>query len=293
MTALLQLNYLLRAAGYDPAAVIVLRHRPWESKLRRVFLWIAAERADLYDAFQSTHAIAVEKALTRAKYVASFVGHQAGLALFISFHRIEGWAEISYQEYWAISEHRELRALGMAGMRPERGSILRFRLAASDFCSDWKGRLVCEWTGGERSWWRWADRNTLPVHAINEESLLIRPIPDWHSLSLSWQELKTLPAHWKAALAQWRGIYFIYDKAVRMGYVGSAYGADNLMGRWLGYAASGHGGNKLLRAREPDDFVFSILQRVSPDLDAGDVIAIENSWKERLQTRSPFGLNEN
>ena len=38
---------------------------------------------------------------------------------------------------------------------------------------------------------------------------------------------------------------------------------------------------------------FSILQRVSPDMEQADVIAVENSWKERLHKREPFGLNDN
>ena len=36
-----------------------------------------------------------------------------------------------------------------------------------------------------------------------------------------------------------------------------------------------------------------ILQRVSPDMGQADVIAAEKSWKERLHTREPFGLNDN
>ncbi len=38
-------------------------------------------------------------------------------------------------------------------------------------------------------------------------------------------------------------------------------------------------------------FAFSILQRVSPEMDPADVIALEGSWKERLHTRE-HGLNE-
>ena len=72
-----------------------------------------------------------------------------------------------------------------------------------------------------------------------------------------------------------------------------AYGDTNILGRWLNYAASGHGGNVLLRQRDPKTLRFTILQRVSPDMDAGDVIRLEGTWKERLHTRSPFGLNDN
>ena len=61
----------------------------------------------------------------------------------------------------------------------------------------------------------------------------------------------------------------------------------------MNYAALGHGGNRLLRERDPHNFRFTILERVSPDMDEKDVIERENSWKQRLQTRVPFGLNDN
>jgi GIY-YIG catalytic domain len=102
-----------------------------------------------------------------------------------------------------------------------------------------------------------------------------------------------LPRRIKEGLAHWRGVYLITDNCDGARYVGSAYGADNILGRWQSYAKSGHGGNKLLKLRDARSFSFSILQRVSPDLPAEDVIAIETSWKVRLGTRAPAGLNEN
>jgi hypothetical protein len=89
------------------------------------------------------------------------------------------------------------------------------------------------------------------------------------------------------------GGYYIFDTADGKGYVGSGYGGSNLLGRLLNYAASGHGGNRQLRQRDPQTFRFTILQRVSPDLDASDVVRIEGSWKQRLHTRAPYGLNDN
>ena len=40
---------------------------------------------------------------------------------------------------------------------------------------------------------------------------------------------------------------YIFDVAIAKGYVGAAYGTDNILGRWLNYADSGHGRNRLLR----------------------------------------------
>jgi hypothetical protein len=118
-------------------------------------------------------------------------------------------------------------------------------------------------------------------------------MPEWHEINLSWEELRMLPSAWKAALSQWRGIYLIFDASDGKGYIGSAYGEFNLLGRWLNYASRGHGGNRLLRQRDPLRFRFTILQLVSPGMDAADVIRLEGSWKRRLHTRAPHGLNEN
>ena len=69
--------------------------------------------------------------------------------------------------------------------------------------------------------------------------------------------------------------------------------AEKHLQRWIGYARTGHGGNKLLRARDPTNFRFSSSSGVSPDLDNASVIAIEGTWKERLNSRAPAGLNDN
>jgi hypothetical protein len=163
----------------------------------------------------------------------------------------------------------------------------------TDFYSHWKGRLVIGWPPPERSWWRRAHRNDFPVLAVLEDSMLGAAMPEWDRIDLSWDDLSVLPTQWRAALSQWRGVYFIFDESDGKGYVGSAYGAENLLGRWRSYAASGHGGNQLLRQRDPKNFRFTILQRVSPDMDSDDVIQLEAAWKERLHTRGRHGLNDN
>lgn len=133
----------------------------------------------------------------------------------------------------------------------------------------------------------------MQVLAIHETSVLEASLPDWDQIELTWEELRVLPARWKAALSQWRGIYYIFDTALGKGYVGSAYGESNILGRWTTYAASGHGGNRHLKRCDPRDFRFTLLQRVSPDMEPQDIIRLENSWKQRLHTRAPFGLNDN
>lgn len=174
----------------------------------------------------------------------------------------------------------------------DRKSVLWFDLTLTDFYADWKGKLVVAWPGLERSWWRRAHNNDFRILAIHEESVLSVQMPSWDSVDLSWTELSFLPFSWRTKLSEWRAIYYIFDMSDGKGYVGSAYGGENLLQRWLEYAATGHGGNRQLRQRNPNNFRFSILQRVSPDMEPDEVIRLENSWKDRLHTRT-LGLNDN
>lgn len=229
-----------------------------------------------------------------ARYVASFIGHEPGKALFVGLYEIGPSHPLTYDEYWRVPAYVEMKAFGIKGFQEgTREHCLWFDLQLQDFYADWKGKLVVGWPPPERSWWRRAHRNEFPVLAVAEESLLETSMPEWHEIVLSWDELSVLPARWRSALSQWRGVYYIRDDRDGMAYVGSAYGSENLLGRWRHYGTSGHGGNALLRGRDPGNFRFSILQRVSPDMDAEDVIRLEASWKDRLHTRAPLGLNDN
>lgn len=275
--------------------VLVFRHRPWETALNGVFDWIVAERRDLFECYQSTHAANTEAALSRATHVASFIRYKPKKALFVGLYKIDATRKLSVEEYQSRPLHRELMDFGMGGRKASDGrdAVIEFTMLDTGWYAQWSRRLIVSWPGLERSWYRWADRNHFTVDAIAEEPLLISPMPDWHELALDWHELGLLPSAWQAALRQWRGVYLIIDKSDGFQYVGAAYGRDNILQRWLEYARTGHGGNKLLRERDSRNFVFSILQRVSPDLPDGDVVDLEKSWKLRLRSRAPFGLNEN
>lgn len=45
---------LLTENNIDPRDVLVLRHRPFEPELRKVLPWLAAEKPDVYNAYQQT-----------------------------------------------------------------------------------------------------------------------------------------------------------------------------------------------------------------------------------------------
>lgn len=295
----MELNDLLRGKDIDPRYVLVLRHRPHEPELNKVLPWLAAEKPDTFNAYQQTQGEKLERvmqALTGTGYVASFIGREAGKALFVGLYSIAGSKPLTYEEYWRVPAYIEMKAFNMKGWDVKeagRSSHLWFDLALTDFYAHWKGKLIVGWPPPERSWWRRAHRNAIPVLAVLEDSALDAAMKEWDEIEFTWEELKILPTRWRSKLNEWRGIYFIFDNLDGKAYVGSAYSESNILGRWLNYAATGHGGNRLLRQRDPITFRFTILQRVSPDMPAADVIQLESSWKRRLHTYAPHGLNDN
>ncbi len=291
----MNLNDLLAKEVIDPTQVIVLRHRPTEPQLNKVLPWLAAEKPDVFNLYQQVQTEKLERAMLGASHVATFIGREPGKALFVGLYEIKGSKSINEKQFWQMPGNIEMRKYGMRGFVANQGrpKVLWFNLVLLDFYSEWKGRLVVNWPPPERSWWRRAHKNNFLISCIHDENQLVAGMAEWDMLNLAWAELGTMPTVWKAAIRQWRGVYYIFDTVLRKGYVGSASGSENILGRWLGYAASGHGGNKLLKPCDPNNFRFSILQRVSPDMSAAEVVQLENTWKERLHTRAPLGLNEN
>ncbi|MEO7246835.1 MAG: GIY-YIG nuclease family protein [Novosphingobium sp.] len=289
---MLDYRTLLEMAGLDLADMLIVRHAPVEKTLKRVMPWLAAERPELWLAYQQIQWEVLEKRMRRASHIASFIGQDPGKATFAGIYRIGNSQVLDYEGYRNFPGNRELEALGMTGRNPDMAECLAFDLELLDTHAEWRGRLVIDWPKPNQQWWRWAKGGVFAVAAIETESRFVRSMPDWQELVLTWNELQSLPSSWQASLAQWRGIYFIHDETRCAGYVGSACGRDNIFGRWQGYARTGHGGNVDLRGSDPADLRFSILQRTSPDMETADVVALEASWKARLHTRA-FGLNRN
>jgi hypothetical protein len=296
----LTFNDLLDKAGLASERVLILRHTPQESLLSRELGGLAAERPKMFNVYQQTQSKKVERQMKEAKYVASFIGHHSGRALFVGLYAVRPAPKVlTREEYWELPEHKELRdRFGMKGFIAEkdsRTSILWFDLQITDTFVSWKGKLVIGWPKPDIAWSRWArdSGGKMPVLAIHDESVLERPLREWDEIDWPLDQLKTLPPSWRSELSGWKGIYYIFDASDGKGYVGSAYGDANLAGRWQEYAITGHGGNRLLRERDHTKFRFSILQRLSPDAEAEEVIEQERKWKLRLHTRAPLGLNDN
>lgn len=131
---------------------------------------------------------------------------------------------------------------------------------------DWAGRLLLSWPGG-RGYSRLIKPGLFGVLAVHEENRLTAAPPDPSTLVLAYDELQAIPRSWWVRLGQWSGIYYIRHRTSGRGYVGSAYGTENIAQRWRSYVETGHGGNLYLRSLDPTEFDFSILELVAPTAD--------------------------
>jgi len=105
---LLLFNPILESVGIDPRTVVVLRHSPVERPLRKILPWIAAERPDLFLAYQQTQWVTLERVLHRAKIMASFIGHESGRAVFVGLFGVGTATPLTFDEYWSLPANIEL-----------------------------------------------------------------------------------------------------------------------------------------------------------------------------------------
>jgi hypothetical protein len=164
-------NDLLIENGFNPECVLVLRHRPREPQLNKVLPWLAAERQDLFNAYQQTQGEKLERVMKT-------------------------------NEYWNIQANIDLKKYGLKESENEkRSSILCFDLSRTDFYASWKGKHIVDWPGGELSWWRRAHKNEIPIHAIFEDGAHDADMPKWDAIDLTWEEFGVIPSRWKTSLS--------------------------------------------------------------------------------------------
>lgn len=186
---------------------------------------------------------------------------------------------------------------------PVRGKLFEPRhlfvypLTLEEKLSDLRERLTIDWGGGYRSWIQRAAKQ-------NKEILEIRrrfEEPKFPGYMLFKEEIENIPTlylSWRAVLMATKGIYLLVCNKSGAQYVGSASGDQGFWGRWLAYAADGHGGNMLLKDRGHKDYKVSILETVGSNAKRHEILDLETIWKEKLGSRAQrlgdeFGLNAN
>jgi hypothetical protein len=223
-------------------------------------------------------------------YVVSFMGMDGTKARLLGVFRVGG--------------HRQVRPADIADL-PCRHLVgttdVIYDLEEVPGFEDFKDRLVIDWGGNAISWHQWlTDKRVVEILPEGRG----KPFPGYLDFVLTYDDLKIICENpssnkdWHRALAAVAGIYIIVEEISGPQYIGSAYGKDGILGRWMTYARTGHGGNAELKkilaegrcAKE--NLRFAILRTLPKTLTMTEVVEHESQHKEKLGTRA-FGLNLN
>jgi GIY-YIG catalytic domain len=286
---------LLSLAGLSPTDVAICLHKPGDPVARRALVVMAEERPDLFEAYQSTHSAIQEATVKRRPFFASFVMTASAELTFMNLYERRELQRCSADDFLSDPVFCEMlvqldsHSVGLQDNAERLSGRLRFELTPLATFAALSKRLVVADPGG-RNYVRLAETTPLEILEVKRIAQITPPMPAWDALTLTWAELATLPRDWAIRLSEWRGIYLIVDEDDGARYVGSAYGTENLLGRWRTHVAADTGVTAELRKRKVRRFRFSILELLSPAATPEDVIALEHNWMDRLHTRQ-FGLN--
>jgi hypothetical protein len=272
---------LLGKASIAPADVRLLRHQARGPAGRTPFtLW--RDGNGQFDDYQSVQAPA-NRAKLNAPVWASFVVTPAATTLFVGLYDATRTGTAPFDRIDPLSGKTEA-ALG--SIDPD-----LYALQPLEALSGYVGRLTVDWGPGMRSWIQRADRQPKVIVEI----LRAYREPDYpgHARFLrQLSDLEAMPPAWAAVLRASRGVYLLTCPRTREQYVGSASGEGGFLARWLGYLATGHGGNVALKSRDPSDYQVSILEVCASSASVEDILMTEQLWKAKLQSRE-MGLNRN
>ncbi len=291
---MLTFNDLLAQAGFAPTDVAIILHTPRDKKMYRMLPWIVLNHREAFEEFQRGHSPTATATLRKRRWMASFVEADDRQLVFVGIYERLRVFQRSHRDIFKDVLHCFLRSnfdycSEIDDQRDPDGASPYFDFRLLDDLADLSGRLVIS-PKLSPTYVRLAETLSAPVVEIARESLFDRPPPPWREWIVTAPMLRALPRSWAARLCEWRGIYHILDETDGARYVGAAYGEGNLLGRWQAHVANDHGITAELKRRNPENFRFTILERVSPDMDPEDVIGLERSWMARLSTRD-HGLN--
>lgn len=242
-------------------------------------------KKDKFDEFQAEQN-KEKKVFHNCDVIVSFIGLENNQAELWGVYKVLGHRDITKRDLLKTKDVvNQLKRLVKNKILYDLKEVKEFRKL--------RQRLVVQW----KSTRGWVQGKDLDVYEILPPVKVI-PFPGYQDVILTYCELKNIFANprahkdWKAALEANAGIYRIVDMSTGSIYIGSAYGSEGIWGRWANYAKNGHGGNKLLKPRKPNNFQWSIVRTVSRSMSERDVIKIEGVEKLKHGSRV-HGLNGN
>ena len=273
---MLTFNHLLALEGIDPARVRLVRHQ--DNRLRPGRLY-EAWRNDR-DAFEDYQSVQRKDRFAVGDLLASFVVTEARKTVFVGLYRVDGVGTLPAGSIDILARH-------------DTSGHYKYDLQLVDGLEDYMDRAAVDWGAGVRSWVQRAASQAKPVIEIAEQ---YEPrFPGFREFVRSIDDVPTLPNGWQQVLRSVKGVYLLVDLESGHQYVGSAKGADSLLGRWLSYADGGDGGDVGLKAaarKGRRHYQVSVLEVVDENTPDDTIERIESHWKNKLLSRR-FGLNRN
>lgn len=276
----IQFNSILEDHGIDPKDVRLLRHKDKRSSPGRSPYELWRDDPDAFNDYQSSQSISNRKIFS-APYWAVFVSDAFDDTVFVGLYAAS---------YRGLLEKDRPKPHVVGGIDPA-GSCDIYDLKLDDRLKDLVGRLVIDWGPGKLAWVQYADRNNktvLELRAMQSEP----PFPGFINFIAPLSSLGKLPHTWIEILRSARGVYILTCPKTKEQYVGSATGEDGFWGRWMEYYRTGHGGNVVLKSREPRDYQVAILEVAGTAASHNDILEMEGRWQTKLQSRE-MGLNRN
>jgi len=276
----LMFNTLLREAKVPLADVRLIRHKDHRADKGRTPYELWRDNRPLFESYQSSQSFANRKKLS-ARFWAVFIVNLNNETMFSGLYRVK------YQGLWKHDSPMP----HIEGRIEKAGSCDAYNLKLADTLSDLVGRLFIDWGTGALAWVQYAERNDKPVTELRT-AFREDEFPGFMSFVEPLSRLGKLPATWTTALQSSGGVYLLTCPKTKEQYVGSASGAGGFWGRFQGYVKDGHGGNMVLKSREPSDYQVSILEVAGTAATTEDILQMETQWKAKLQSRA-MGLNKN
>lgn len=268
---MISFNTVLLSENVDPGKVILVRHQDARALKERAphTLWRTDPKAlELYQRIQGKDRFPIGSIL------ASFIVTPAGETLFIGLYKVKAKGVTPPKLIDPVSG------------KATTGKFF-YDIQRDDRLGEYRGKLVVDWGKGYLAWTQRASKQDKPVLEIRR-AVVDPAFPGFTNFRHDVATIETIPEAWKEVLRAVKGVYVLACQETGDLYIGSAKGGESLWGRFVEYAANGHGGNVELKKRGPMPYQVSVLEIAN----SGEGIErLEEAWKQKLLTRQ-FGLND-
>ncbi|OLT21675.1 hypothetical protein BJF81_15100 [Ornithinimicrobium sp. CNJ-824] len=273
---MLTFNDILALEGIDASQVRLVRHQDGRLGAGRLY---GAWRNDR-DAFEAYQSVQHKNKFPTGDLLASFVVTEARKTVFVGMYRV---ADVGLCPPGTID----------ALLKHDVSGQFKYELQPIEALASYQDMVVIDWGAGTRSWVQRAANQPKPVVEIAHQ---YEPhFPGFRSFTHLVDDVPSLPNGWQQVLRSVKGVYLLVDVDSGQQYVGSAKGAESLLGRWMNYAGGGDGGDVALKAAARGGrrtYQVSVLEVIDENTPDDTIEQIESFWKNKLLSRR-FGLNRN